>query len=128
MKPQQAFYLRVSAIVGALAVALGAFGAHGLKTIIESERIEVWEVAVRYHFYHAIVLLVLALGPASIWEGPWAARASKTILIGILLFSGSLYALAATGFTALGPLTPIGGLTLIAGWVSIAFAAGTARR
>ena len=109
--------LRVAAILGFLAVALGAFGAHGLKDILSRNGTgAIWEKAVFYHFIHAVMLFVLAQR-SPIRAGPWFS-----FLIGIVLFSGSLYALALTGNKALGAITPFGGISFIVGWVCLAIA------
>jgi uncharacterized membrane protein YgdD (TMEM256/DUF423 family) len=118
--------LRIASILGMLAVGLGAFGAHGLKTRWEgslapaevSYRLDVWHTASQYHLAHAIVLLVLALA----FAGPGQARGAWwSFVIGIVIFSGSLYALCFTGVKWLGAITPIGGLLLILGWLLLAF-------
>ena len=111
--------LLVAALLGAAGVALGAFGAHGLRARLDARALEVWETAVRYHLVHAVALLALALSPyaAQLRTAGWLFAA------GIALFSGSLYALALGGPRLLGPVTPLGGLALIAGWLWIARAA-----
>ena len=102
---------RIAAVLCFLAVALGAFGAHSLRSTLEARgMIDVWNKAVFYQFIHAIALLVLALY-ATINRG-----ACLLLLIGILLFSGSLYLLALTNLRWLGPITPLGGLCFLAGW------------
>jgi uncharacterized membrane protein YgdD (TMEM256/DUF423 family) len=111
--------LLVAALLGAAGVALGAFGAHGLRARLDARALEVWETAVRYHLVHAVALLALALSPyvAQLRTAGWLFAA------GIALFSGSLYALALGAPRLLGPVTPFGGLALIAGWLWIARAA-----
>jgi uncharacterized membrane protein YgdD (TMEM256/DUF423 family) len=105
-----------------LAVGLGAFAAHGLKSRLAPEMLAVFEVGVRYHMYHALALL--AVGWASTrWPGAAASTAGWLFVAGTLLFSGSLYALAATGVRGLGAITPVGGLAFIAGWACLAWAA-----
>ena len=107
---------KLAAFFGASGVALGAFGAHGLKAVLESNHtLEVWHTASLYHLLHAVALLLLA--PAA----P-AHRLSRILFSsGILIFSGSLYALAVTGVKWLGAITPIGGVALIAGWIAVGF-------
>ncbi|MEO6788231.1 MAG: DUF423 domain-containing protein [Chthoniobacteraceae bacterium] len=114
MNSQTAF--RISAIVGFLAVALGAFGAHGLHDVLEKNgRLATWETAVLYHLAHAVVLLVIAgLRPPRI-------AAWWLMLAGIGIFSGTLYTLALTNVKWLGAITPIGGVCLLAGWLVLAF-------
>jgi uncharacterized membrane protein YgdD (TMEM256/DUF423 family) len=102
---------RVAAALCFLAVALGAFGAHALKSTIESHgMIDVWNKAVLYHFIHAIALFVLALFGTSN-RGAW-----WLLFVGIFLFSGSLYVMALTNIRWLGAITPLGGLCFLAGW------------
>jgi len=108
--------VRIAALFGFFAVALGAFGAHALKGILEhNQTTAIWEKAVFYHFVHTIMLFVLALHwPRFRW--PWVA-----FLGGILVFSGSLYLLALTNLRWLGAITPIGGVGFIIGWLWLAF-------
>ncbi|HWQ92297.1 MAG TPA: DUF423 domain-containing protein [Clostridia bacterium] len=107
--------LRIAALIGLLAVALGAFGAHGLKELLaRNETAAIWEKAVLYHFIHALMLFVLAL------RSPLSTGAWFCFLAGILIFSGSLYLMAVTNHRWLGAITPIGGLSFIAGWLWLA--------
>ena len=102
---------RIAAALCFLAVALGAFGAHSLKSTLELRgMLDVWNKAVLYHFIHAIALLVLALY-GTVNRGAWCL-----LLVGIFLFSGSLYLLALTNLRWLGAITPFGGLCFLAGW------------
>jgi uncharacterized membrane protein YgdD (TMEM256/DUF423 family) len=105
---------RIAAATGLLAVALGAFGAHGLRDLLgQNGTTSIWEKAVFYHFIHAVMLFVLAerkVFPACSW---WCFFA------GILLFSGSLYLLAVTNLHWLGAITPVGGVTFIVGWAML---------
>lgn len=114
--------LRVSALLGFLAISLGASGAHGPvhEKLKAAGELEHWETAVQYHLAHAIVLLLLTLFASSKPAMLWAWR---MILAGVLLFSGSLYLLAYTGTKWLGAITPLGGLSLMAGWTLIALSA-----
>lgn len=109
----------VAALVG---VAAGAFGAHGLEDRLEPRLVEVFETGARYQMYHALALLALALAAAR-WPDPLWGVAGTLHLVGIVLFSGSLYALALTGASWLGAVTPAGGLAFLAGWSSAALAA-----
>ena len=105
---------RTAAAICFLAVALGAFGAHALKgTLQANAMIDVWNTAVLYHFVHALALLVLATLPAA------SRVASGLFVTGIVFFSGSLYLLALTNVKWLGPITPLGGLCFLAGWVCL---------
>lgn len=102
---------RLAAALCFLAVALGAFGAHALKSTIESHGlVDVWNKAVLYHFVHAIALVLLALHGAAN-RGAW-----WLLFAGIFLFSGSLYTMALTNVRGLGAITPLGGLCFLAGW------------
>ncbi len=107
---------RIAALFGFLAVALGAFGAHGLKDVLaRNDMTEVWKTAALYHLVHAVVLLLLAS-----WK-PFPNRTFRCFSAGIILFSGSLYLLALTNSKWLVAITPIGGVCLLAGWVALAF-------
>lgn len=102
---------RLSALMGFLAVALGAFGAHSLKTLLaQNGTIAIWEKAVFYHFIHAVMLFILA-ERKPFQPCPWWC-----FLIGIFFFSGSLYVLAVTNILWLGAITPIGGVSFLIGW------------
>jgi uncharacterized membrane protein YgdD (TMEM256/DUF423 family) len=117
----------LAAVNGFLAVALGAFGAHGLKTMLETaadgaQRLEWWETAARYHMYHALALGLLAyLAGRVSWGG--LATGGWLMLAGIILFCGSLYVMTLTGMRALGAVTPLGGVAFLAGWVLLAVGA-----
>ena len=106
----------IGAGVLALAVVLGAFGAHGLKGRVDDYALGIWERAVFYHFIHALGLLVLPLFPIR-----RADRVAVLLVIGILLFSGSLYVLVLSGVRMVGVVTPFGGLAFIAAWLLLAF-------
>ena len=108
----------VAGIVGALGVAMGAFGAHGIEGAgYEARLVEVWHTAARYHLIHALALVGVAAHPQQpVWAG-------GLFLAGIAIFSGSLYLMTLTGARWLGAITPVGGLCLIAGWLALAFAA-----
>ena len=109
--------VRIAAIIGMLAVALGAFGAHSLKPVLlRHGTLEIWEKAVFYHFVHGVMLFVLA-NRARVPVGPWIS-----FLAGIVIFSGSLYLLALTNVRWLGAITPLGGLSFLAGWLWLALA------
>ncbi len=116
------FRLRLSALMGFLAVALGASGAHGPvhDKLVAAGELAHWETAVQYQLPHAVVLLLLTLLASSKPIMVWAWR---LFFAGILLFSGSLYVLAYTGTKWLGAVTPLGGLSFMAAWVLIAMSA-----
>jgi uncharacterized membrane protein YgdD (TMEM256/DUF423 family) len=114
-------FLRLGALLVALAVALGAFGAHGLKDMVEPGQIAIYETGVRYHFYHAFAILVLGV-LLYFRKTSMMLTAGWLFLAGIVLFSGSLYLLSVKDIfnlpaEILGPLTPIGGVLFIIGWV-----------
>lgn len=110
---------RMAAAMGFLAVALGAFGAHGLKqTLASNATTAIWEKAVFYHFIHTVMLYALATRQP-FRGGPWLS-----FLVGIVIFSGSLYLLAVTNLKWLGAITPIGGVSLLVGWAWLLFSAG----
>ena len=115
-------FIFVGALMGFLGVGLGAFGAHGLKTRVSPDMLAVFETGVRYQMYHALALIVVGL-LMSRMEGRAMLVAGWSFIAGILIFSGSLYALALTGVTILGAITPIGGVAFLAGWIALAIAA-----
>ena len=98
-----------------IAVALGAFGAHSLKTKISADMLNIFEVGVRYQMYHALALFAVAWA-ATRWPEANLNAAGWAFIIGIVIFSGSLYLLSFTGIRGLGAITPIGGLAFLAGW------------
>ena len=105
-----------------LAVAMGAFGAHGLRSRLDAYSMSVYERAVFYHFMHGLGILVIALlARTNAITIAGQTRAAWLLLIGIVIFSGSLYALAISGLRILGAITPLGGLAFIAGWILLAF-------
>ena len=115
-------FLLVGGLAGFIGVALGAFGAHGLRTRLSAEMLAVFETGVRYQMYHALAILVVALAAARL-DG-WLIRAAGWLFAtGIVLFSGSLYALALSGVTWLGAVTPLGGLAFLAAWGCLVVAA-----
>ena len=106
----------------ALAVALGAFGAHGLKDRLDAYAMGIWEKAVFYHFVHALGLLVVPLmARLGLLSAGGSGRVCVLLAAGMLLFSGSLYALALSGIRMLGAVTPLGGLSFIAAWLLLAW-------
>ncbi len=114
--------LVLAGISGAIAVGLGAFGAHGLEPLlIQNGRLDTFETAVSYHFYHTLGLL--GLGILALIKPDWKGLsfAAGGMLLGILIFSGSLYILSLTGITWLGAITPIGGVGFILGWLALAY-------
>jgi uncharacterized membrane protein YgdD (TMEM256/DUF423 family) len=120
-------FLSLGAIFAALSVALGAFGAHGLKKIVPAESVATFQTGVQYQFYHAIGLFLAGI-LFSQFPGQWMVRSGYCFLIGIILFSGSLYLLTflhdteSVGLRRLGIITPFGGLFFIAGWLMMLMA------
>lgn len=116
--------LQVVGVLGILAVVLGAFGAHSLKDVLSEIQISSYKTGVQYHFYHLLALFATAV-LYSTHPNVWLRRSFYMFLIGIILFSGSLYMLSCreliglANYKWLGPLTPIGGVFLICGWVSL---------
>lgn len=110
-------------ISGALAVVLGAFGAHALAGSLDARALDVFETANRYHFFHTLAVLAGALAPAAGARPVPCAVACTLWLCGLVVFSGSLYLVSMAGLSALGMVTPIGGAGLIAGWIALAVAA-----
>lgn len=108
-------FVQFGILFAALAVAFGAFGAHSLKSKIEAERLEVFEVGVRYQMYHALGLILLG-SLMSQYNNALLSSAGACFIMGILLFSGSLFALALSGIKIFGALTPFGGVLFIIGW------------
>ena len=120
----QRLFLLGGAVSGFIGVAAGAFGAHGLKKTMAADLFEIFEVGVRYQMYHALALIVvgaLALRGRSVDVAGWG------FLIGTIIFSGSLYALALSGQRWLGAITPLGGVAFLIGWSALTWAALRAR-
>lgn len=116
----------IAGIFGALAVGLGAFGAHGLEaTLTANGRLDTYETAVKYQFYHTLALLLIGLLLMNI-SHDYFIWAAWSFIIGMIIFSGSLYILSLTNITWLGAITPIGGLALIVGWVFLILGASKA--
>ena len=126
-------YLLIAALSGFIAVALGAFGAHGLRDKLSADLLAVYQTGVQYQFYHTFALLavglLLMLSTPSLSSAvippqvTWLKWSGNLFAIGIVIFSGSLYVLALSGVRWLGAITPLGGLAFLAGWISLAVAA-----
>ncbi|MAX56735.1 MAG: DUF423 domain-containing protein [Alcanivoracaceae bacterium] len=112
--------LVLGALNGALAVILGAFGAHGLKARVDESMLATWATASEYHFYHALALLLAGL-LAKAYGVSNLVTAGRVMFAGMLVFSGSLYILVLTGQKWLGAITPLGGTALIIGWLMLAW-------
>lgn len=118
----QKLFLLLGSIAMALAVSLGAFGAHGLKSRLTQEMLDIFETGVQYHFYHAIGLLIIGIVANYMPESPLLKWSGWLMVSGLLIFSGSLYVLSICGLRWLGAITPIGGLCFIASWILLATA------
>lgn len=123
MPPVARLFIGLGSINAALAVVLGAFGAHALKARISPQMLEVYHTGAQYHFYHALGMLLIGVLAAQLQNSGALRLSGFLMLAGIVLFSGSLYLLAITGVTWLGAITPLGGLAFIAAWVVLALAA-----
>ncbi len=110
-------YVMIGALFAFLSVALGAFGAHALRTRVSSEKFAVYQTGVQYQMYHALALVVLAIVIPYVSNQEIAVWAGSFFIIGIVLFSGSLYWLTFGGKRALGAITPFGGLAFLIGWL-----------
>lgn len=115
-------FLTLASLSGMLAVMLGAFGAHGLKSRLSEQSLSVFETAVQYHFYHSLALLAVGLIAISQPQIALLKSSGWLFVIGIVVFSGSLYLLSMTGIRWLGAITPLGGLAFIGGWACLAAA------
>jgi uncharacterized membrane protein YgdD (TMEM256/DUF423 family) len=115
-------WIAVAGVYGALGVAMGAFGAHALRARVTPERLAVWHTATEYHLIHAVVLLALGVWLRTVPSAPGVQAAALCFAAGILVFSGSLYALVLTDVRVLGAVTPLGGVLLIAGWFVLVWA------
>ena len=114
-------FLLIGSVLGFLGVAFGAFGAHALKGRLSQEMLAVFETGVRYQMYHAFAILVVATLMGSAGRASLLTISGWSFLAGVLLFSGSLYALTLSGVRILGMITPIGGLLLLIGWGCLAW-------
>ncbi|MFC1481153.1 DUF423 domain-containing protein [Candidatus Neomarinimicrobiota bacterium] len=110
------------AFLAMLGVALGAFGSHGLRDRVDGDLIMVFETGVRYQMYHALAILIVGLGQKVLTASKWLSLVPWLFLVGIVIFSGSLYLLVLLDKRWLGALTPLGGLAMIAGWIALMLA------
>ncbi|MBC3764355.1 DUF423 domain-containing protein [Neptunicella marina] len=121
------FYLVMAAILGLTATIFGALGAHALKSVLTASQLDSWQTAVRFQFYHCFAMFITVLlhrHQMSIW----LKRAAVLFLSGTFAFSGSIYLLLLCGWSFLGPVTPLGGLLLMAGWLSLLIFAYNAKQ
>lgn len=110
-------WLAAGAISAFLSVALGAFGAHGLKSILSPAMLAVWHTAVQYQMFHSSALLILGILARFLTDSKALVWSARAMITGIVLFSGSLYTLALTGAPKLGMITPFGGMAFLFGWI-----------
>ncbi|MGE5794797.1 MAG: DUF423 domain-containing protein [Bacteroidota bacterium] len=122
MLPAAKLFVILGALAAALGVALGAFGAHALKARLSADMLAAWQTAVQYHLWHALGLVAIGLLAQHLPASVPVRIAGWLMLAGIVLFSGSLYALALSGTRSLGAITPFGGGCLIVAWLVLAFA------
>ncbi len=116
------FFITIGALCAALAVGLGAFGAHGLKNTLSDTMLSVYQTGVEYHMYHALGLILIGLISWQLGENKLATISGWLMLTGIVLFSGSLYVLSISGIRWLGAITPLGGTAFIIAWLLLAVA------
>ncbi|MGD8188966.1 DUF423 domain-containing protein [Brevibacillus ginsengisoli] len=116
-------FLFLGAVMMSLSVALGAFGAHGLKSVLSPEQLAVYQTGVHYQMIHGLGLILIAILMSKYANMGLLPAAGWAMLIGIILFSGSLYALTLTGVNSLGIITPFGGVAFLIGWILLAIAA-----
>ncbi|QSV63859.1 MAG: DUF423 domain-containing protein [Dolichospermum sp. DL01] len=120
------FFLTIAAIFGGLSVAGGAFGSHALREKISERSLEIFDTGARYQMYHALALLLVAMLMSRLENPPTTLLVSGWLfIIGVVIFSGSLYALSLTGIKSLGAVAPLGGLALMLGWGALAVAGAT---
>ncbi|WP_066296575.1 DUF423 domain-containing protein [Bacillus sp. FJAT-29937] len=116
-------FIIIGALNAFLSVALGAFGAHGLEKVVEPKYLEIWKTGVQYQMFHATGLLVIGVLLGKMPANALISWSGWMMLIGIILFSGSLYVLAVTQISVLGAITPLGGVSFLAAWVLLIIAA-----
>ena len=120
-------FLFLGSISSFLAVGLGAFGVHGLRGKISPEMLAAFQTGVQYHFYHSLGLFAVAFAASYLGDTGLIRWSGWMMVLGIVLFSGSIYALSTTGVRSLGIITPFGGTAFLAGWILLAVAALSAR-
>lgn len=115
-------FLMISGIGMFLGVLLGAFGAHGLRQKISPDMLSIWNTGVLYHMLHCLGLAIVGLSWKLVGENQWLTYSGWAMILGVLVFSGSLYILAVTGVRWMGAITPLGGLSFLIGWLFYVFA------
>ena len=121
-------YVKIGAFAAMLSVVFGAFGAHLLKDRLTPDDLAIYQTGVQYQMFHAIGILLIALLIDRLPSQKLASWAARLLIIGILLFSGSLYVLALSGIKVLGAITPLGGVAFIAGWICMALSARSVKK
>lgn len=116
-------FLAIASVLGGISVILGAFASHALKDRLSDRALEIWETGTKYQMYHALALILIALLITRLPASTSLVVAGYAFITGILLFSGSLYALSLSGIKWLGAITPLGGVAFIIGWICLAVAA-----
>ena len=116
------YFIFLGSINAFLAVALGAFGAHALKSRLSADMLEIYHTGVNYHIFHALGLILIGIIAHWLNQSPLVNWSGGLILAGIIIFSGSLYVLSMTGIRTFGVITPIGGIAFLAGWILLAYA------
>ena len=119
-------FTRIAAALGLLAVVLGAFGAHALKSRIDADLMVVYQTGVQYHLVHALGIIIIGVLIHMLPAAKWLPAAGWTMTAGVVIFSGSLYLLSITGIRLLGAVTPIGGIALLAAWLLVAIGVANA--
>jgi uncharacterized membrane protein YgdD (TMEM256/DUF423 family) len=126
-------FLKIAFVLGALAVALGAFGAHALKELLDAQQLQTYQTAVQYHFYHVFALVTAGMLQQH-YPGKWSVYAGYSFIAGLFFFSGSLYTMSflkaggSNNVNWLGAITPLGGVAFIAGWICLLMAVTTVRK
>ena len=116
-------FLAIASVLGGISVILGAFASHALKDRLSDRALEIWETGTKYQMYHAIALILIALLITRFPASTPLTLAGYAFVAGVILFSGSLYALSLSGIKWLGAITPLGGVAFIIGWACLAVAA-----
>ena len=120
--PHLKIFLVAGASFGATGVLFGAFGAHGLRSKLSAEMLAIYQTGIQYHMFHAVGLMIIGVVFQWVNNSIYMLWAGSSMVLGILIFSGSLYLLSITGMPWLGSITPIGGLAFLVGWLLFAYA------
>lgn len=123
MPMNKRLWIKIAALSSLISVALGAFAAHGLESVLSDQRMEVFQTAVKYQLFHSLALLAVISLQDDLLQPRWKIISLRCLLLGIVLFCGSLYLLVMTNISALGMITPIGGTAFMIGWLSLCWAA-----